>query len=94
MHPTKPVPPRSVVPPAHLDHHVLHEIVLKALELQLQHRREALKQDALARVLQGVRQQTGGANEGGSWVACFLFMHLFLQMFKLRISRACNLYAR
>ena len=46
----------------HLDHHVLHEVVLKALELQLQHGREAVKQDALARVLRG---RVGGQGAAG-----------------------------
>ena len=37
---------------AHLDHDILLEVVLESLQLQLQHWREGVKQDALLGILQ------------------------------------------
>lgn len=44
----------ELVPVIDLDHGVLHKVVLKSLQLQLQNRREALKHHPLARILHAV----------------------------------------
>ena len=51
----------------HLDHDISLEIVLKAFELKLQHRREIIKQHSLASILQKVTHKL-------CKFACILFM--------------------
>ena len=43
----------------HLDHDVALEVVLEALELQLQHGREGVEQHALARILHACAHRSG-----------------------------------
>jgi hypothetical protein len=47
-----------LLPSVYLDHCVPLEVVLKALQLQLQHRREVIKQHSLARILHTGRDST------------------------------------
>lgn len=56
--PCCPLPPPHCCCPVYLDHCVPLEVVLKALQLQLQHRREVIKQHSLARILHTGRHST------------------------------------